>query len=384
MGETVTRGGAGVGLPPIVLVVPVRPDAMGGQAKSGRALLEALRGRLAVSHVPVPIEGEHRGLGRLLTTLRIWRGIRRAVQASNTPPVVHIFTPCHRAGFYEKLTFALVARAAGGIPLLNFRNAFDYWVDGWSRAEQAFLQRVMPGIWILTQYDALRTRLLERGMAAPERCAVVPNAMEMAELGAWASVASHRRPAGERTVFAFMGSLVVPKGLHTLLRAATLARDSIGPGRFEIRVYGRLSATAYERELQATVDRLGLEEVRFMGPVQGDDKPTALSEADAFVMPSEAEGFPNALLEAMAGGLPVVVSRAGAMPEMVDQGRDGLVFDIGDAEGLAEHMKTIESDPQLRRRLGIRARERVLEQYAEERVIGRLLDVYRATARSRC
>ena len=88
------------------------------------------------------------------------------------------------------------------------------------------------------------------------------------------------------------------------------------------------------------------------------------------MLPSHAEGMANALLEAMACGLPVVATRVGAAPSMVTDGESGLLVDASDVEGLAGALDRLINDPQLRARSGAAARQRVHERYS----IGAVVD----------
>lgn len=102
--------------------------------------------------------------------------------------------------------------------------------------------------------------------------------------------------------------------------------------------------------------------VRFLGA--RDDAAELYAAADLFVLPSHREGVSNALLEAMATGLPVVVSRAGGNPTVVGEGRAGVLLEADDAGAWAEAIASLLADPDRRRRLGEAARRRVTERFS--------------------
>jgi glycosyltransferase involved in cell wall biosynthesis len=106
----------------------------------------------------------------------------------------------------------------------------------------------------------------------------------------------------------------------------------------------------------------------------------ALAEADAFLLPSISEGLSNAALEAMAMELPVVTTNAGGMAEAVRHETDGFVVRRRDAEAMAEHLARLAGDPELRRRLGRSARQRVRERFGIETQIRVFEEVYRSLA----
>jgi glycosyltransferase involved in cell wall biosynthesis len=82
------------------------------------------------------------------------------------------------------------------------------------------------------------------------------------------------------------------------------------------------------------------------------------------------------LLEAMASGLPVVATRGGAFPEIVEDGRSGLLVPRGDVEALADALSELLADPGRRAALGREARARVLQSFSWDRVVERLREVY--------
>ncbi len=130
---------------------------------------------------------------------------------------------------------------------------------------------------------------------------------------------------------------------------------------------------------RATVERLastlGLNErVSLVG--HRDDPAEELARGHAFALTSAAENCPLALLQAMSTGLPVIASRVGGVPEVVRDGRDGLLVEPGDEAAFARALDRLVADPDLRRRLGGAARRRVLDCFTLDRCVDGLLDSY--------
>jgi glycosyltransferase involved in cell wall biosynthesis len=107
-----------------------------------------------------------------------------------------------------------------------------------------------------------------------------------------------------------------------------------------------------------------------------DDVNAILRDADGFVLPSLAEGLSNALLEAMAHGLPVVVSDVPGNADVVDHEVNGLQFVAGDADSLADRLARLIADEALRVELGRRARVHVESRYALTDVVERYISLY--------
>jgi glycosyltransferase involved in cell wall biosynthesis len=197
---------------------------------------------------------------------------------------------------------------------------------------------------------------------APERIALIPNAALLSDDG------THYRPAGGEFLL-YVGWLRKEKGLDSLLDALA---------RIESRLELWLVGDGPERAtLEARARALGIaDRVRFVGQVA--DPSPYYARARLFVLPSWGEGLSNALLEAMAFGLPVVVTRIGGNVDLVEDGVNGLLVEVGHPGQLAAAMSRILRDDVLARHLGGAARQTVLDGYTMERIVERYLDLYRA------
>jgi glycosyltransferase involved in cell wall biosynthesis len=121
------------------------------------------------------------------------------------------------------------------------------------------------------------------------------------------------------------------------------------------------------RALQALAIDWGLTgAVQFVG--HRDDVGAALSAADIFALASRTEASPNALLEAMAAGLPAVATSVGGIPEIIDPGSTGVLAPVDDAAGFARGLLRLMDDPELARRMGASARQRVTERHSFDRM----------------
>ena len=128
-------------------------------------------------------------------------------------------------------------------------------------------------------------------------------------------------------------------------------------------------------ELRALAQRLDVEhQVRFLGHTE--DVPSLLAQADVFVLPSRSEAFPNAVLEAMATGLPIVASGVGGILELVEDGVTGLLVPPGEAPMLADRLCRLMNDPALASRLGHAARAEALARYSFDRMVAAFETLY--------
>jgi N-acetyl-alpha-D-glucosaminyl L-malate synthase BshA len=124
--------------------------------------------------------------------------------------------------------------------------------------------------------------------------------------------------------------------------------------------------------------RLGVERfVEFVGKQPQSQVRDYLSAADLFLLPSESESFGLSALEAMACEVPVIATRVGGVPEVVEEGGCGYLFDVGDVKGMAERTLMILSDEEERKRLGRRGREIAITRFATEKIIPQYEELYR-------
>ena len=130
---------------------------------------------------------------------------------------------------------------------------------------------------------------------------------------------------------------------------------------------------------------LGLQaRVRLFSQVDAESARHAglLAASDAFVLPSRHEPFGIVVLEAWAAGRPVIVSDVGGLQRLVARGSDGLVFESGDAEGLAGRMASLIADPAMAMALAEAGRRKVFAEYTWKKVGDDLEQIYR-TAEAR-
>ena len=191
---------------------------------------------------------------------------------------------------------------------------------------------------------------------APHRCVVIPN-------GIHDPGPRHEGSTVERKVLSG-GRLVPSKGHDVLLRAyarlagragSRLVISGTGPGRDE------LLRLARELSVEDSVD--------FVGQLDHDGFLRQLRTAAVFALPSMCDNVPVVLLEAMGAGVPIVATSVGGIPELVEDGREGLLVDAGDVNQFAEALDRVLTDHDLRERLGANGRHRFLATFENRKWI---------------
>ena len=158
------------------------------------------------------------------------------------------------------------------------------------------------------------------------------------------------------------GRIVYQKGLDLGLRALAQLKD--------LDWHWSIAGDGPQMEpLQSLARELGISErVTFLGWQSKEDLAQAYQQANLFLFPSRHEGMPNAVLEAMSSGLPVVATRIAGSEELVLDGETGLLVPSEDVDALRDALRTVLSDAVLREKMGTASRLRVEREYSWESV----------------
>src|SRR5689334_18353423 len=177
--------------------------------------------------------------------------------------------------------------------------------------------------------------------------------------------------ASRPNVVLFLGRLEAAKGIYDVLDALAGVREAVPDARLVCAGDGDRTGVARHAE------RLGIgDAVKFTGWVGPSGKRALLETAAAFVLPSYDEALPVSLVEAMAAGVPPIVSPVGGMAEAVQEGVSGFFVAPGDRSGLARRLKRVLLDRALAARVGAAARESARLRFSPARALARLGDIY--------
>jgi len=202
-----------------------------------------------------------------------------------------------------------------------------------------------------------------KAIEAAANISIVPNAIPRP------SRFSAQRNIGTRVVF--LGRLREKKGVFDLLKAVPEILRIIPAARFVLAGDGELDLVRSEAA------KLGIEQaIELPGWVDGEDKDALLRGADVLVLPSYFEGFPVCILEAMAARVPIVATRVGGIPDVLDQGACGLLVEPGDVSGLTHALIRALQDDALRVQLVDSAFRRFEGEYSLEHMAERMSEVY--------
>lgn len=303
------------------------------------------------------------------STMLSWRtiGAVRRVAAELAGRGVHVV---HGYLFEGNLLAALVGRAARLPVTLVSKRSLDRY-DRLDRRAGAWLSNQLADR-VLVNAEAVRDVVIEHERCSPGRIDLIPNGVALpTSLDAPGTDACDEPdPRGDGPLVGMVGRLSWKKGYEHAIDAARLLAERIPGLRFDVVGDGPLRGALEQRVRDA-----GLEgTVRFLG--QRRDVPDLMRRFDCFVLSSVIEGMPNALLEAMALGRPVVTTSAGGSAEVVVDGESGLVVPPGDAAALATAVERVLRDPTLARALGARGERRVRERFSLEAMLAAIDSLY--------
>lgn len=174
-----------------------------------------------------------------------------------------------------------------------------------------------------------------------------------------------------------VGRLTPVKGLSYLLQAVSILLRQ----RVDLRLL-IVGEGVIRKDLEAQARDLGISEnVVFLG--HREDTEELLQALDIFVLPSLNEGIPMALLEAMAASRAVVASRVGGIPEIVEDGVEGILVEPMDVNQLAENCRRLIESPATAMKMGEQARKRVVQEFSATAMADRVAGLYKELVMSR-
>jgi glycosyltransferase involved in cell wall biosynthesis len=174
----------------------------------------------------------------------------------------------------------------------------------------------------------------------------------------------------------FVGWAVAEKGIDVLI--AAFARVVAADPRAMLHVVGPYEQSYFDRVLMPEISRLALTgRVVFHGQQPAAMVAARLSRAAVLALPTRMDTAPNVLAEARAAGVPVVASAVGGIPELIEDGVDGVLVPDGSAEALAAAIVTLLRDRATADAIGARGRERVRREHRASVQVPKLLEVYR-------
>lgn len=302
-------------------------------------------------------------ISRHLNQLRQYR----ANLIASRPVAVHLHT-CSGFSFFHTAGLAWMARRLSVKVVLHIHGAaFDQFFAKSGAVAKRLIRRTLAKADAVV---ALSREWRERiaAMSPNAKISVIENAVEVQPL-----VEQPRKDGPCR--FLLLASMDEWKGIDDLLDASAIVKNS---GKaIELVLAGPEGSAGDAATLRKKIEQRGLADyVRYIGPVPPESKTKWFDWADVYVQPSRHEGMPMAVLEAMAAGLPVIATRVGALPEVVNDRASGLLVDAQAPSTLAVAMQELANDSATRRHYGRAGHEIVANRFGVDRFRNDLIKLY--------
>jgi len=270
------------------------------------------------------------------------------------------------------LAVAAARMARRGRVIISVR-AINNWMGWRHRTANRLVNRFADSITVVSH--AVESSVIEKEGADPEKVRVIPNGVEVSENGPPRHVA--RDSARSRLDLHRSGPVVGCvanfnryKDHSTLVQAAQTVVADLPESTFVLVGDGPLRATIEEQ-----VHTVGLDaNFVFTGAIL--DASRAMPAFDLFVLPSLEEGMPNVVLEAMAAGVPVVATDVGGTPEVVVDGKTGLLVPPRCPASLAAAVTELIRDTERAEQMGVEGRMRIASEFSLERMVDAVQDLY--------
>ena len=292
-----------------------------------------------------------------LSAVQKIRALRQLVRRIR-PEVVHSYT------FYTNFAVFSAILGTQAVAVGSVRSDFD-WIKRETGPCLGRLSARWPRIQIFNSLAAARTAHSVISPFVPAQCLVVRNRVDLGRFRAMPL------PSGEKVQIVGIGSLLPVKRWDRVLVAALSLKGQGFNILIRVAGGGPLLMELKQRALTFGVD----DSVEFLGSVENVQK--LLAEADFLVHPSDNEGCPNAIMEAMACGRAVVATAVGDIPNIVEDGKTGFVVSREDNQAFIERMARLISDRHLCSLMGQAGRGKAEREFRLDQLVSETLAAYR-------
>lgn len=265
---------------------------------------------------------------------------------------VLIFTS-NGSSFIEKGIIALISKSFGTKVIIAPRSGFITNDIAKGGILKWFINIIFnKSDFIICQGTKWKKYFSENTQVKVEKLVVIPNWIDINKY----EITSH---PGDEINILFLAWIDKNKGIFELIDACSKINSKQA---FKLHIAGDGSAMD---EIKTRIELLGLtEQIIIHGWVIGDKKYSLLKSTDIFVLPSYFEGFPNALLEAMASGIASIATDVGSVSDLIKDNENGILVPIKDSDALAFAIEKLLDDSDLRLKLGRNARHTVHQNYS--------------------
>lgn len=346
----------------IVLLSPLSPPAGGIASWTERVLSSSIAKEHEIYVVNTAVSGKRvrqlikRGIiGEIKRSLRIFKDLRKACRTIK-PDIVHINTSCGKFGLIRDYYSARLARRYRSKVLLHCHCDVSYQIknSGIGQAYFKKLSEISDKIIVLnTASKKYISRAVKRDSIIMPHFIIedtIPDINKIKDINS------------EIRKVMFAGHVTKAKGCDIILKVAESFPD------IKFYLYGYIS-----NEIACLPKK---DNVYLKGEVSHQEIMNEYSTSDLFLFPTLTEGFPMALLEAMAHGLPCVATNAGAIPDMIET-KGGIILKPERAEDFINAIKALNENRELRVKMSLWNKEKVRNCYTQRIVLKEMIEIYK-------
>lgn len=379
----------------LLIIGPLPPPYAGPEIGTEIFLRsEGLQKHFVLDHINTTVRSSNSEKGKADLTM-VFAYVRylwclvRALVVFKPDFVLYRPTSATLKGWVRDGTTLLFGSALGAKVVLQFGGGhFRHFYDSLSSVPQGIIALLLRRSCLVLPESQILTRQFN-GLVPADRIHDLPTAITEDFYGRFEGI--DRSRSGKELTVLFVGHLTQAKGYCDVLKTIPelVARFNV---RFRFMgvhqsvernvFFNQATGLRIEPEdpaecLESFVNSRGLNDrVEFLGDrVFGDAKQKTFESADIFVLPSYSEGFSRAMLEAMAAALPMIVTKVGAVPDIVHDGVSAFVINPGDVGALTERLSRLLSDAHLRLEMGMTGRALCGERFLGEQIARRLTEL---------
>lgn len=355
--------------PKILFLGPVPPPYMGPSVATKIILGSKLTHEFTLIHMDT---SDHRDLGKLglIDFQNIFLALRHYLSLAwliffHKPELVYIPNSQTTVGYLRDAGFIVISKLLGSRVICHLRGGnFRNWYQSTSTLMRGFICAIHSLVDVQIVLGS-KLRLLFEGLVPDDKIFVVPNGRDFPQV-----MGPHS--GTEKVRVLYLANFFRTKGIMETLQSIPILDGSIS-GKAEFLFAGQMQGEV-EHEIKSFCLQYSGLPITLCGAVTGHAKSTLFHSADIFVFPTyyPPEGHPWVIVEAMAAGLPIITTDQGAITESVIDGVNGFIIEKRNPQQIAEKLKILIEDPELRRRMGNASRSLYEENFTEKKMVEKL------------
>jgi len=378
----------------ILFIVPLPPPYAGPEISSAHLINSPLREQFEIIYVPSNLHHKNSQKGKItinsLATLCFLMIRIIYIIITKNPSVAYMLLSQNVSGFMRDSLLVLISRAFCKKIVLHFHGSNFY---NFYKKQPPILKKYIRFILNQTDLVILQAQWLKdvfKKLIPESRLRVVYGGIPIEP---FSDKEIEQRSHSRNSVnVLYLSHISVAKGFCLLLKAMQEILSENNAINFIIAgsiidnerniLFDQEGKNIIFKDIRSEIDAIIKNKklsgrVRFLGEIADQkQKQQILEMSDIFLLPSYSEGCPLSVLEAMAAGLPVIITPVGTLPEILKDGENGFFIDIGDSDGLRDKINYLAQKPSLRKRIGENNKALIRAKFGIDRTASEIAAVF--------